>query len=155
MNWRLDVRLGRYVSRFAVVHFVTITAVGSAFLLIQDALPATERVTLEAFAPYRPIGALDSSGQLLRGVILALILSPFSDTIVRGRRGWLVPLAARGAGRDPRLALPVVGAWRGTRERVPCWARCDRKAGETARHSSAVAVPPRTDRTNQTRALWR
>lgn len=79
--------LWRYVLRFTVVHVFIYMVTGAIFLTVQDALPGPTQVALETFTPYQPLGIIVIMGQVLRSVILALILYPFYDTIIRGRYG--------------------------------------------------------------------
>jgi hypothetical protein len=87
-------RFWPYLGRFTLVHVATYAAVASVFLAIQRALPAADRVTLDYFVPYRPIGALTLAGQVGRGVILALVLYPFAHLVLRAARGRLILFGA-------------------------------------------------------------
>ena len=86
--------LWSYVARLALVHVITYAVIAIAFLAFQGALPAQGRAALDFFAPYRPLNLITLAGQIIRGGFLALILYPFYDLLVRGRRGGLVLFAA-------------------------------------------------------------
>lgn len=51
-------KLWGYVGRFSLVHLITYTAVGIAFLSFQGVLPAADRVALEFYESYRPLGLM-------------------------------------------------------------------------------------------------
>jgi hypothetical protein len=83
-----------YVLRFTVVHIFFYIVFATIFLLIQDALPEPTRIALETFTPYRSIGVVAILGQILRSIVLALVLYPFYDTIIRGRNRMLILFGA-------------------------------------------------------------
>jgi len=85
-----DKGLWGYVGRFTVVRVIVHTLIATGFLIVQDALPASTRVALETFRPYRRIGLLATSGQIVRAAVMALVLYPFYDKLVRGKRGLLI-----------------------------------------------------------------
>ncbi|HEX6304308.1 MAG TPA: hypothetical protein VFZ76_08970 [Anaerolineales bacterium] len=92
---QIDIRgLWGYIGRFTIVHVIVYTLIATVFLIMQDGLPNSTQVALETFNPYRPIGLIATSGQILRSVVLALVLYPFYDTIVRSERGLLVLFGA-------------------------------------------------------------
>jgi hypothetical protein len=100
-------RFWPYLGRFTLVHVATYAAVASVFLAVQRALPVVDRVTLDYFVPYRPIGALTLAGQVGRGVILALVLYPFVRLVLRAARGRLILFGALWG-----TAIVVDGLWR-------------------------------------------
>lgn len=74
---------------FAAAWVLVAVPVDAALRLVPDA----ERELLEAFAVYvRPgaIGALDLIAELARGAVLALILAPFRDVVLRHARPFWV-----------------------------------------------------------------
>jgi hypothetical protein len=84
-----------YVGRFTVIHVLIYTLFAFIFLfIIQDILPEPTQVALETFQPYRPVGLIATSGQILRSIVLALVLYPFYNTIVRSSRGLLILFGA-------------------------------------------------------------
>lgn len=89
-----DRSLWGYVGRFTVAHVIIYTLMATVFLIVQNTLPTSTQVALETFTPYRPVGLFATSGEVIRSVILALVLYPFYETIVRAERGWLVLFAA-------------------------------------------------------------
>lgn len=84
------VRLWGHVGRFTLVHVLVYLLIAFPFGLIQDLLPAANRVALEFFRPYGLELPL-IIGQALRGLLLALILYPFYDRLVSYSRGrWVL-----------------------------------------------------------------
>ena len=94
MKKGLNERFWGFIGKFTLVHVMTYTAVAVIFLFIQEALPASGRIALDFFQPYRSPGLAVTFTQILRGIVLALILYPFYDTIVKGNRSWLVLFGA-------------------------------------------------------------
>ncbi|WP_241078376.1 hypothetical protein [Natranaerofaba carboxydovora] len=60
---------------------------------MQNALPATGRVSLDFFQPYS-VGLRGILAQIIIGMIVALVLYPFYEIIVKGNYGWLYLFAA-------------------------------------------------------------
>lgn len=87
-------RLWGYIGRFTIVHVIVYTVVAALFLAAQNTLPEPTQFAFETFLPYYPIGIISILGQILRSIILALVLYPFYDTIVRSDRGMLVLFGA-------------------------------------------------------------
>lgn len=83
-----------YTGRFSLTHVITYTVIALVFLLLQNSLPESQQVALEFFRPYEAPGLLTTSVQLVRGAVLAVVLYPFYDRIVRSDRGWLVLFGA-------------------------------------------------------------
>jgi hypothetical protein len=92
-----------YLGRFTLVHVLAYVLVGAVFLSIQDAIPAADRVAIDFFEPYRPIGITVLGWELVRGALLAVVLSPFYGDILGRDRGWLVLFTAV-------LGLTIVGS---------------------------------------------
>ncbi len=85
--------LWSYVARFALVHVITYAVIAIVLLAFRGrCLRRGERPWTSS--PYRPLNLITLAGQIIRGGFLALILYPFYDLIVRGRRGGLVLFAA-------------------------------------------------------------
>lgn len=83
-----------YVGRFTLIHIITYTVITILFSIFQGLLPSSGRVALEFFEPFRPFSFMTVLLQIVRGGILALILYPFYDIIVRGKQGWKVLFGA-------------------------------------------------------------
>ncbi len=79
-----------YIGRFSLIHLITYSLMAVIFLNLQDTLPASGRVALGFFEPYRYPDMAVIASQLIRGVLLALILYPFYDIIVKSRNGLMV-----------------------------------------------------------------
>jgi len=82
-----------FAGRFALIHLIIYTAIGAIFLQVQNALPASGRVGLDFFAPYS-ISLTGTLAQLIIGAVTALVLYPFYENIVRGKRGLFILFAA-------------------------------------------------------------
>ncbi len=87
-------QLWNYIGRFSVIHMITYSIIAMIFLFIQDVLPVSNRVALEFYKPYRPLNFMVLFSQGLRGVVLAFVLYPFYDCIVKGNRGGLILFGA-------------------------------------------------------------
>ena len=86
--------LWRYVGRFSLIHIITYSVIAIMFLHVQEMLPTVNRVALEFYKPYRSLGFLVLFAEGLRGAVLALVLYPFYDRIVKGNHGGLVLFGA-------------------------------------------------------------
>ena len=82
-----------FAGRFTLIYILFYFAVGSLFLLLQNALPAESRVALDFFKPYN-LDLTEPVTQALRGFFIALVLYPFYDLIVKGKRGFAILLCA-------------------------------------------------------------
>lgn len=82
-----------YAGRFTLLYLLVYFAVGSLFLLLQSALPAESRVALDFFKPYN-LDLAEPVTQALRGFFIALVLYPFYDLIVKGKRGFAILVCA-------------------------------------------------------------
>jgi hypothetical protein len=82
-----------YAGRFTLLYILLYFAVGVIFVLIQNALPAESRVALDFFKPYN-LGLAEPVTQALRGFFLALVLYPFYDLFVKGKRGFAIMVCA-------------------------------------------------------------
>jgi len=82
-----------FVGRFVLIYVAIYSVISIIFLNIQKALPAAGRVGLDFFEPY----SMNMSGtlaQVIIGAVIAIVLYPFYDNIVKGERGWLILFAA-------------------------------------------------------------
>ncbi len=82
-----------FVGRFTLLHVIAYTIIALIFLNIQHALPAAGRVALDFFEPYS-LSLNETLAQVIIGAVMALVLYPFYDMIVKGQRGWLILFAA-------------------------------------------------------------
>ncbi len=81
--------MGRFVLLYGAIYIVT----ALLFLGVQSLLPASARVALDFFEPYSmSLTAILSN--LIIGAVIALVLYPFYDLIVKGKQGWLILFAA-------------------------------------------------------------
>lgn len=85
--------LWKFGGRFILVHVVVYSVIALIFINIQGGLPAALRVSLDFFEPYS-FGFMDLVIQALRAAVIALVLYPFYDLIVKGRQGFYILLAA-------------------------------------------------------------
>jgi hypothetical protein len=82
-----------FLGRFTLLHVIVYTVMATIFLNIQRLLPVAKRTALDFFQPYQ----FDVTGiitQIIIGAVMALVLYPFYDIIVKKERGWLILLAA-------------------------------------------------------------
>lgn len=82
-----------YLGRFSLVYMTTYTVIALAFLNIQHTLPPSARIALDFYEPYS-VGLREATAQLIIGGVIALVLYPFYDMIVKGDRGRLILFAA-------------------------------------------------------------
>ncbi|MFW6389998.1 MAG: hypothetical protein ACOCZT_02675 [Halanaerobiales bacterium] len=87
-------KLWGYLGRFSLTHVVTYTGIAVAFVIFQNTMPASERIALDFFKPYSQPGFMVIFQQVIRGGVMALILYPFYDIILKNNRGWLILFAA-------------------------------------------------------------
>ena len=83
-------KLWGYVGRFSLTHVVIYTVIAIAFLIFQNTIPASERTALDFFKPYSQPGFIVIFQQVIRGGVMALILYPFYDIILKNEHGWLI-----------------------------------------------------------------
>ncbi len=88
------VALVPYVARFVLLHAAVASLVAALVLPVQRMLPAAQRVTLDAFAPYQPLGIQTLAGQVVRAVVIALVLYAFMGTVLRSARAGMVLFGA-------------------------------------------------------------
>jgi len=82
-----------FVGRFALVYFAVYLVMALIFVNLQAALPASARIALDFYEPYR-LGLPDLLMQLILGGLLALVLYPFYDLLLKGKNGVLILFAA-------------------------------------------------------------
>jgi len=75
--------------RFLLVHLITITVISALFIFLQNILPEANRLALETFRPFR-LGFTPLMAEIVRGIILALLVYPFYNLLVKNSRGPLV-----------------------------------------------------------------
>ena len=63
------------------------------FLLLQDTLPEFSRIALDFFRPYR-FGWRAILSEAIRGIVMAVVLYPFYDLIIKESRGGLILFGA-------------------------------------------------------------
>ena len=83
-----------YVGRFSLIYVITYSVIAILFLIFQDMLPASDRVALDFFKPYRYPNLTLLIKQGIRGGVLGLILYPFYDNFVSNNQGWLIIFGA-------------------------------------------------------------
>lgn len=93
MNKISEKNFWAYAGRFTLLYILFYFAVGSLFLLLQNTLPVESRLALDFFKPYN-LDLTEPLTQALRGFFIALVLYPFYDLIVKGKRGFAILLCA-------------------------------------------------------------
>ncbi len=83
-----------YSGRFILVHLITYFVIAVVFLSIQRALPVSQRVVLDFFRIYRSPDLTAVTAQTIRAGVMALVLYPFYEIIIRNKGGWLVLFGA-------------------------------------------------------------
>ncbi|MBW6463106.1 MAG: hypothetical protein SCJ94_08715 [Bacillota bacterium] len=79
-----------YLGKFTLTHVVTISLMAVIFNGIQGLIPPDGRIALDFFEPYK-LGLSGAVIEALRGIVIALVLFPFYNLIVRSRHGkWLL-----------------------------------------------------------------
>jgi hypothetical protein len=94
MNVSRNTHLAAYLARFAAAALAAYAAVTALFLPLQEMLPAAERTALDFFEPYRSLGFTTVATQLMRALVLAAVLYPFYERVVRSRRAPLLLFTA-------------------------------------------------------------
>lgn len=94
MKGIINKKIWGYLGRFSIVHLIVYTLISTAFLIFQDALPASERVALDFFKPYHQVSLIVICNQLIKGGVMALILYPFYGKLLSSDRGWLILFGA-------------------------------------------------------------
>mgnify|MGYP001075937142 CR=1 FL=1 len=93
MTKQTDKNIWLYMLRFALVYAAAYIAASMLFINLQSLLPESSRVALDFFEPYR-FELATHIAQLLLGALLALVLYPFYDLIVKGKNGFKIILCA-------------------------------------------------------------
>lgn len=83
-----------YLGRFILLLLLTYFAIGFVFLAFQSALPETNRIALDFYEPFRPLGFLATAGQILRGLAFALVFYPFYNVLFDSRWGRTILFGA-------------------------------------------------------------
>ena len=83
-----------FIGRFTLLHLVIYFSVGYVFLFFQDLLPASGRFALDLYEPFRALGSMAVSGQILRGLAFALVFYPFYNVIFENVRGRIIMFGA-------------------------------------------------------------
>lgn len=113
MSESRSVSLWGYIGRFTVLHALIYTIMAAGFILISQGLPEGTRDALEVLGPYRAAGWIQTSGQVIRAAIIALVLYPFYDTFVWGRRGLLILFGALWGIAGVGSVAPIPGSIEG------------------------------------------
>jgi hypothetical protein len=83
-------RLLIYIGRFSLLHVIIYSLVAYIFLGLLSTFPALEKTALYFFEPYVYPDSLVILSQLIRGMLLAIIIYPFYESIVKGKYGLLI-----------------------------------------------------------------
>ncbi|WP_407355985.1 hypothetical protein [Methanolobus sp. WCC5] len=82
-------RLLSYIGRFSLLHVIIYSLFAYIFLSVLNIFPESWKIALEFFEPYRYPAPLVILSQFIRGILLAIIIYPFYETIVKGKHGLL------------------------------------------------------------------
>ncbi len=82
-----------FLGKFVLLYTATYIVTAVMFLGAQSLLPADAREALDFFVPYS-VSLTAILSQLIISAVLALVLYPFYNLIVKGRQGWLILFAA-------------------------------------------------------------
>ncbi len=93
MNQTAERNFWAYAARFTLLYMLLYFIVGLIFIILQNTLPAESRVALDFFKPYN-IDNTELVTQALRGFFIALVLYPFYDLIIKGKRGFAILVCA-------------------------------------------------------------
>ncbi|MFW5987335.1 MAG: hypothetical protein ACOCPU_03880 [Methanohalophilus sp.] len=82
-----------YIKRFTLIHIITYWVIGMIFYQLQGYEEAL--ATMDAFELYRPLEsffmvAVVFLGQIVRGIVLALLIYPFYIIFREQKHGWLL-----------------------------------------------------------------
>lgn len=83
-----------FTGRFSLLHLLIHSAFTFIFLNIQRTLPEGSRAALEFFSPYQDFSMQMLVSQVFRGLVCALVLFTFYETITSGRRGIFILFGA-------------------------------------------------------------
>lgn len=82
--------LWSYLGKFTLTYVITISLMAFIFVGIQGLISPAGRVALDFFEPYK-LGLGETLIVALRGIVIALVLYPFYNLIVKGKHGmWLL-----------------------------------------------------------------
>ena len=79
-----------YWGRFLIVYIILSILFSLVFLFLKDIIFPNGAEAIEFFKPYRSITFLSIAIEIFRGSIIALILYPFYDIIVKKDNSWMV-----------------------------------------------------------------
>ncbi|MFW6238793.1 MAG: hypothetical protein ACOC5A_06125 [Halanaerobiales bacterium] len=85
-----DKRLWSFIGRFSLIHIITYSLIASIFVAVQITSPTLNGLALEFFEPYRSLGFMVLLAELIRGAVLAFVLYPFKEYIIKNDRGSLI-----------------------------------------------------------------
>ena len=85
---------GGFAGRFILLHLAVYLPIAVIFQVIQGFIPEGGRLALDFFRPYAVTMPLNLLGEGIRGFILAVILYPFSELLLRRKRGKYVLFGA-------------------------------------------------------------
>jgi len=85
---------GIFIAKFSLIFVVTYSVIAVLYLFIQDILPESQRIALDLYEPIRPLNLMTIINQLLRGIVIALVIYPFKNTIINHSRGRLILFGA-------------------------------------------------------------
>lgn len=83
-----------FLFRFSFLHLATYPLIAVLFISVQEILPESNRIALDLYEPFRSLSLIVVLGQILRGLIFALIFYSFYDQIFKSRWGWLIMFSA-------------------------------------------------------------
>ncbi|REL37737.1 hypothetical protein DYD21_08115 [Rhodohalobacter sp. SW132] len=83
-----------FIAKFSLLFVVTYSVIAVPFLYIQDLLPESQRVALDLYEPFRPLNLMTILTQFLRGILIALVIHPFKNTILNYSGGRLILFGA-------------------------------------------------------------
>lgn len=86
-------KLLSYIGRFSLLHAIIYSLIAYIFLSFLNTFPESWKISLEFFEPYKYPDTLVILSQLIRGMLLAIIIYPFYNTIMKSKNGLLILFA--------------------------------------------------------------
>lgn len=83
-----------YIITFSLLFVFTYSVVAVLFLYFQDMLPESQRVALDLYEPFRSLNLMTLMSQLIRGIVIALVLYPFTESIINNSKSGLILFGA-------------------------------------------------------------
>lgn len=80
----------KFILRFSVLFLLVNSVFAFLFVALQNTLPEANRVALDLYEPYRKFGIIPIIGQLIRGIVFALVVFPFYSIIFNRKNGKLI-----------------------------------------------------------------